>query len=121
MNPLSHTPSYDPELAPRVRGYLDAVAEACNRDGGGLVSLIVFGSAAKGGFSRQVSDVDLIVVLPDDASRERRARVRGEVSRLEIEHGFKKRSGPSNFLQGFAQRVCGTDLSCFVCTRSDLL
>jgi hypothetical protein len=86
-----------------------------------LESIVVFGSAAKGGFSRQVSDVDLIVVLPDGASREVRARVRDEVSRLEIDHGFKEPAGPSNSLKGFAQRMCGNDLSCFVCTRSDLL
>jgi hypothetical protein len=86
-----------------------------------LVSIVLFGSAAKGGFSRQVSDVDIIVVLPDGASREERARVRDEVSRLEIDHGFKEPTGPRNPLQAFAERAGGNDLSCFVCTRSDLL
>jgi Nucleotidyltransferase domain len=86
-----------------------------------LVSIVLFGSVAKGGFAQQVSDVDLIVVIPDDASREERARVRGEVVRLEIEYGFKEPVGPRNSLQGFAERVGGHDLSCFVCTRSDLV
>jgi hypothetical protein len=89
-----------------------------------LVSIVLFGSAAKGGFARQVSDVDLIVVLPDGASRDERARVHDEVSRLEIDHGFKEpaeRAGSRNPLQAFAGRVCGNDFSCFVCARSDLL
>jgi tRNA nucleotidyltransferase (CCA-adding enzyme) len=39
------------------------------------VSVILFGSAAKGGFSGAVSDVDHIIVLPDDASRATRRRL----------------------------------------------
>jgi predicted nucleotidyltransferase len=97
MMALSLPASPGPELPPRVRGYLDAIAQVCTRDGRGLVSIVLFGSAAKGGFARQVSDVDLIVVLPDGASREERARARDEVSRLEIDHGFKE---PAGRLQG---------------------
>jgi hypothetical protein len=85
------------------------------------VSIVLFGSAAKGGFAQQVSDVDLIIVIPDGASREERVRVRGEVVRLEIEHGFKEPVGPRSWLQAFAERAGGNDLSCFVCTRSDLV
>jgi predicted nucleotidyltransferase len=121
MVALSHPAPPGPELPPRVRGYLDAIAQACTRDGRGLVSIVLFGSAAKGGFARQVSDVDLIVVLQDGASREERARVRDAVSRLEIDHGFKEPAGARNPLQAFAERAGGNDLSCFVCTRSDLL
>ena len=65
--------------------------------------------------------MDLIVVVPDGASREGRERVRYAVSDLEIEHGFKRPAELPNSLQAFAERVCGDDLSCFVCTRSDLL
>jgi hypothetical protein len=86
-----------------------------------LVSIILFGSVAKGAFAQQSSDVDLIVVIPDGASREERAQVRGVVVRLEIEHGFKEPVRPRNWLQAFAERAGGHDLSCFVCTRSDLL
>lgn len=81
----------------------------------------MFGSAAKGGFARQVSDVDLILVLPDGASREERMRVRDEVSRLEIEHGFKQPGNARTPLQAFAEHMGGEDHSCFVCTQSDLL
>jgi len=121
VDALSHPASFDLELPLSVRGYLDAIAEACNRTGGGLVSILLFGSAAKGGFAQQVSDVDLIIVLPDGVSREGRARMRDKISRLEIDHGFKKPAGPPNSLQAFAERMCGNDFSCFVCTRSDLL
>ncbi|HZI12987.1 MAG TPA: nucleotidyltransferase domain-containing protein, partial [Myxococcus sp.] len=113
--------SRGPSLPPRITGYIDAIAQACTQEGRGLVSIILFGSAAKGGFSQKVSDVDLIVVLPDGASGQERARVRGEVSRLEVAHGFKEPAGPRNPLQAFAERAGGNDLSCFVCTRSDLL
>ena len=109
------------ELPPQVRGYLDAIAQVCTRDRWGLVSIVLFGSVAKGDFARQVSDVDLIVVLPDGISQEERALVRDEVSRLEIVHGFKKPAKPRNALQAFAERAVGNDLPCFVCTRSDLL
>jgi hypothetical protein len=85
------------------------------------VSIVLFGSAAKGGFAQQSSDVDLIVVIPDGASREERAQVRGVVVRLEIEHHFKEPVRPRNWLQSFAERAGGHDLSCFVCTRSDLV
>jgi hypothetical protein len=86
-----------------------------------LVSIVLFGSAAKGGFAQQASDVDLIVVIPDGASREERARVRGEVVRLEIEHGFKQPVEPRSWLQAFAESAGGQDHSCFVCTQSDLV
>jgi predicted nucleotidyltransferase len=77
-------------LPQRVQNYLDAIANVCTRDGHGLVAILLFGSAAKGGFADQVSDVDLIVVLPDGVSAEDRRQVRAKVSRLEIEHGFKE-------------------------------
>jgi Nucleotidyltransferase domain len=86
-----------------------------------LVSILLFGSAAKGGFAQQTSDVDLILVIPDGASREERVRVHCEVVRLEIEHGFKEPVGPRTSLQAFVERVSGIDHSCFVCTRSDLV
>jgi predicted nucleotidyltransferase len=108
-------------LPQRVQNYLDAIANVCTRDGHGLVAILLFGSAAKGGFADQVSDVDLIVVLPDGVSAEDRRQVRAKVSRLEIEHGFKEVVGRRSALAAFAERAGGNDLSCFICTRSDLL
>lgn len=115
------------DLGPSVRipslveSYLRSVLEACTQHGGDLASLVLFGSAVKGGFTRQVSDVDLIVVLPDGASQQERTRVRDEVRRLEIEYGFRQPARRGNPLRAFADRVCGHDLSSFICTRGDLL
>ncbi len=120
MTPVSHSALPQPELPPRVTGFLDAIVEACNQNSRTLVSIVLFGSAAKGGFAQQVSDVDLIVVLPDTASQEERARAKAEVYRLEVEHGFREPVGPRNPLQGFAERM-GNGLSSFVCTRNDLV
>ena len=86
-----------------------------------MVSLVLFGSASKGGFALRVSDVDLIVVLSDGASQEQHERVRDEVSGQEITSGFKEPAGARNPLQTFAEHMIGEDHSCFVCTRSDLL
>jgi predicted nucleotidyltransferase len=110
-----------PKLPLRVQDYLDAIAQACTQNGHGLVSIVLFGSAAKGSFAEHLSDVDLIVILPDSASQKDRTQVRNEVRRIEIDHGFKQPPGPRNFLQTLAERTGGNDRSCFVCTRSDLL
>lgn len=120
MIPISHSAHSQPEVPPQVRGFLDAVTEACNQNSRSLVSIVLFGSAAKGGFAQQVSDVDLIVVLPDSASQEERARVKATVYHLEVEHGFRKPVGPRNPLQAFAERM-GNGLSSFVCGRKDMV
>jgi predicted nucleotidyltransferase len=48
-----------------------------------LVSVVLFGSAAKGGFSGDVSDVDVIIVVSDDVSRTARLRLGKAVAALE--------------------------------------
>lgn len=50
---------------PRVTAYVADVAALCAPPAGPLVSLILFGSAATGGYSPAVSDVDLLVVIAD--------------------------------------------------------
>jgi predicted nucleotidyltransferase len=52
-----------------VEAYLDALVHTSAEDLPTFVSLVLFGSAAKGGFSGNVSDVDVIIVVPDAASR----------------------------------------------------
>lgn len=111
-----------PRFPPRVQGYLDAVVEACTRGGLPPVSVAVFGSAAKGSFSDKASDVDMILVLADGATAEDRTRAHDQVAQVEVAHGFRapelRRKGP---LETFIDRAGGNALSCFVCTRSDLL
>ena len=69
------------DLPARVQTYIDALVRTCTEDRTPLVSVILFGSAVKSGFSWGVSDVDLIIVVPDDASRAMRRRLGEAVAR----------------------------------------
>lgn len=51
------------EVRPRLEALRDALVKAA---GDALVAMIVFGSAARGGWRAGVSDVDVMVVLRDD-------------------------------------------------------
>nr|WP_262908613.1 nucleotidyltransferase domain-containing protein [Hymenobacter translucens] len=86
-----------------------------------MVSLVVFGSAVRGGFAAG-SDVDLLLVLADGSPRAVGAGLQELVQQLEITHGFRPPAdagtGP---LDKFLHQAGGNGLSCFVCTRSDLL
>ncbi len=83
---------------------------------------MLFGSAAKGGFSPETSDVDLFLVLPDGATAEDRHALRERAAALEIAHGFRARPQRSrNRLEKYVERAVGDAGSAFVCTRSDLL
>lgn len=111
-----------PRFPASVQSYLDALVAGCQAERHPLVGVAVFGSAARGGFSRQVSDVDLIVVLADGATQEQRAAVHRRVARLEQAHGFRPRDArPKSALETFIDRAAGNALACFVCTRADLL
>jgi predicted nucleotidyltransferase len=108
-------------MASRVQQYLDAVAQLHPSGVSSLVSVILFGSAASGGFSES-SDVDLIIVLPDEATLEDRRRLRGVVADLEITHGLRLPSNRrKNPLEMFAEHAGGDAHSCFFCTRGDLM
>jgi hypothetical protein len=105
-----------------VQSYLDPLVQLCLRGDWSVVSVIVFGSAAKGGFSSGVSDVDSIIVLEDGATRPDKMLLASEVSRLEISHGLRAPElRPKTKLEAFAERSGGNALSSFVCCRSDLL
>jgi len=52
-----------PPIPPRVQTYLEALVRACVDSGRVLVSVVLFGSAATGGFSATASDVDLILAF----------------------------------------------------------
>ena len=109
-------------LPRRVQRYLDAVVATCAEHGRPLASLVLFGSAAKGGFSEHASDVDLLVVVADGTSRDECRRLRDTVKQLEVAHGFRAPADPSKpALARFAEEIGGNALSCFVCTRPDLL
>ena len=110
------------QLPARVQAYIEALVQKCAQDQVSLVSVVLFGSAAKGGFSGDVSDVDLIIVVSGDASRTQRRRVAEDVARLEALHGLRPVTEHSpRALQALIERVMAHGLSCFVCTRADLI
>lgn len=108
------------QLPARVRTYLDAVVQTCTQAGHSLVSVVLFGSTTKGGFSN-VSDVDLIVVLPDDGTREDKYWMRDEIARLETVHGFRPAAAQSSGMKARVERAVGHLFACCVCTRADLV
>jgi predicted nucleotidyltransferase len=109
-------------LPVRVQTYIEALVQTCARDRAALVSVVLFGSAAKGGFSGNVSDVDVIIVVSDAASRAERLRLGEEVARLESLHELRPATSDSpNRLRARVERAVGHGFSCFVCTRSDLI
>jgi hypothetical protein len=82
---------------------------------------VVFGSAARGGFVKG-SDVDLLLVLADGSRQAWLPRLRAQVQELETTHGFRPPAEPAaGALTAFLDQAAGNGLSCFVCTRSDLL
>ena len=104
-----------------VQQYIDAVTQLRPNGATSLVSVILFGSAARGAFS-QSSDVDLIIVVPDETSAEDRRRLRAKVNGLEIMHGFRPpESERTNLLESFAAHAGGHAQSCFLCARAELI
>ena len=99
---MCHSASTGPALPSRVRAYVEAIVSTCADGGRALASVVVFGSAAIGGWVETVSDVDLILVVPDRATQENRDHLRDEVERLETLHQF--RNG-SPHIQGALDRV----------------
>jgi predicted nucleotidyltransferase len=110
----------DADPGPRVRRYVDAVVQAGATLGCPLVSVILFGSAASGGFTETASDLDLILVVHDELTRDDRRRLRVEVERLEELHGFRHRRVRSRF-EDVVDRLTGNVHSFFICSRRDLL
>ena len=53
----------------RVQGYVETIVHRCPDGGRALVSVVLLGSAAIGGWVETVSDVDLILVVPDCGTR----------------------------------------------------
>ena len=109
------------QLPHRVQTYLDALVGACAAVGPPPVSVILFGSTVRGGFS-DISDVDIVIVLPDEATREDKGRIRDEAARLEAVHGFRPAAARAiGALQARVERAVGHLFACLVCTRGELL
>jgi len=109
------------QLIPQVKSYLDAIAGIYSERGSAVHSVILFGSAVIGGFTGTVSDVDLILVLSDGATRADRSRLRDRVVSLEILYGLRPAPVRKRVLETIVDGITANDSSFFVCTRSDLL
>src|SRR4051812_28263804 len=116
------SPDRLPQLAPTVEAYLTSVGRACDEHSGTVVSLVLFGSVAVGGYSSVTSDVDLLVILRDGATPQHRNRVDERVSAIEERCGVtKRRSYRQGALDKLMDRITANTRTFFICTRSDLL
>jgi hypothetical protein len=87
-----------------------------------LISLVIFGSAAVGGYAAQISDVDLLIVIQDEVGKKTGFNIQNLVSELEKRHGIAKSQDYSHTaVENLFARLTANVRSFFVCTRSDLL
>jgi tRNA nucleotidyltransferase (CCA-adding enzyme) len=61
---MCHSASAGSAVPFRVQAYVETIVHTCADGGRALVSVVLFGSAAIGGWVETVSDVDLILVVP---------------------------------------------------------
>lgn len=117
-------------LPQSVTAYLADITRAYGAPHGPLTSLVLFGSASTGGYTAPLSDVDLLVVLRDDADTATREGVRRGIAELEGRHRVGKSRPPVRTVPGvavsgaftaFVDRVTANGRAFFVCTRADLL
>ena len=119
---MCHSASTGSAVPFRVQAYVETIVHTCADGGRALVSVVLFGSAAIGGWVETVSDVDLILVVPDCATDEDTDRLRSEVERIEILHRLRSHSAHGQpALEKFLDRVTAHDRTFFICTRGDLL
>jgi predicted nucleotidyltransferase len=86
-----------------------------------LVSLVLFGSSVVGGFSEALSDVDLILVVPDGTSTNEQYRLRLSIEWLEFQHGFRSERGAKPWIDRLAMKVTANNRTFFICSRSELV
>jgi predicted nucleotidyltransferase len=111
----------DTILIPEVQHYIDLVVKKLS-ERQALVSIIVFGSATTGGYKSGVSDIDLLVIVAENTSRQQKKEIQEEELLLEIAYGLKKNSSSvKGAVASFIEKKGGNDLSCFVCTEKELL
>jgi len=106
----------------RVQAYVETIIHTCADGGRALVSVVLFGSSAIGGWLEIVSDVDLILVVPDTASDKDMERLRTEVERIEVLHRLCTHSAHGQpVVEKLLDWVTANVRSFFICTRGDLL
>src|SRR5262245_1861691 len=115
MTTSTSAPASGAQLPARVLTYIEALVQTCTQDGVPLVSMVMFGSAANGDFSKDVSDVDLIVVVSDEVACAKRRRLVEDIARLETLHKLSPVTTHSpGGLRRHAERAAGHGLSASV-------
>lgn len=111
-----------PLLTPVVDRYVSSVVSVCSSPDRGVVSVVLFGSAATGSYTPGISDVDLLIVVADSATGKDKLSLRATISQLEASSGAAKHYPyERGALDGIADRITANVRSFFVCTRGDLL
>ena len=110
------------DLPVKVRVYVDEVLKIANERSLEIVSISLFGSVAKGGFSQSVSDVDLIVALADKVPPKAKELISSDLTELELKHRLRERpKSKTEFVYSQIDRMAGQFKSHFVCYERDLL
>lgn len=105
----------------QLRNYLDSIVKTCNEAGPHLVSLVLFGSSVVGGFSEALSDVDLILVVPDGTCTNELYQLRLSVECIEFQNGFRSDCGAKSWIDRLAMKVTANNRTFFMCSRSELV
>jgi len=120
---MKNTPSSPVSLPKRVRAYLDVLIRKVNQIATDrIVSVLLFGSYAKGHPDPEKSDLDLVIVMDDKVSWSEIAGIDRMVEGLEIAYGFTK--PPKTRLERLfraIERATGMFASHFICRKSDIL
>lgn len=102
--------------------YLQEIINIAKENEIDLESIVVFGSVAKGGYQEDISDVDTIVVLSDEATKKQKRFLNKRLKELEFEFGFRKKNkSPIDFIYRIAERITGMFISHFECFKTDFL
>lgn len=85
-------------------------------------TVVIFGSLTHGGFSENVSDVDLLLVLDDKTTKPTIRQLDREITRLEFQHGFRKRTTAKlDPIYRWISSLTGMFVSHFACRRRDFI
>lgn len=113
----------DLNLSENQTEYLsDLVSSLQEQIGDKLLSIILFGSAVKGGFIKGISDFDMIIVVDDSIPSKQIRTLTSEVQSLSEKHGVV--SSTTEEFEGIPQFIMtqtGMFMSQFICRRRDFV
>lgn len=101
---------------------LDLIPSLQGDVGERVISVILFGSAVKGGFSKEVSDFDMIIVVDDDVSSRQVSVLDSKVQSLAEKHGIAGSTAKEfKGIPQFIMAQTGMFTSQFICRRRDFV